>query len=109
MKRILALLSLALLFPAFLSAQASDPELLSYTQEIEIKGANASQLYKWFCDWEKEYGTSFGIGTVEPNRVDNILKLHVTRYNIKRGVHCYALFFDIFVLFQNGKYLLQRL
>ena len=106
MKRILAILGLVL-FPIISVAQTSDSELLSYTKEVEIKGANANQLYKWFCDWEQEYGTSFGIGIVEPNRVDNILKLHVTKYNIKRGLHCYGLLFDIYTFFQDGKYLLD--
>lgn len=106
MKQILAFLYLGL-FPIIASAQTSEPELLSYTQEVEFKGATATQLYKWFCDWEQEYGTSFGIGVVEPNGDDNILKLHVTKYNINRGLHCYNLFFDIYALFQNGKYLLD--
>lgn len=106
MKRILALLGFALL-PIIATAQTSEPELLSYTQEVGIKGANANQIQKWFGDWIHEYGSSFGVGIVIPNRADSILKFEQCKYRIQRGIHCYALFFDIYVLLQDGKYLLD--
>ena len=119
MKRILAILSLALLLSFALTAQITAEKYgppsvvkenrLSFSAEFSVPGASARQLFLWAHEWSEDIGPRYsggicmGAGDSHPSQ--NLWVFKVFMPTLKEKQH--KLFANLYVKCEDGRYILD--